>query len=94
MSEEVPEFGGRDVAVAILVEVPEPLDEVVGSVGVGLPRDGLQDGQEHLETDALLCTKKKLTMNFLLNKHYIRISGAYVLSGGPLIFTFSFFFLT
>ena len=60
MGEQVPEFSRRDVAVAVLVEVPQPLDEVVGGVGSALPGDGVQDGQEHLEADAVLWKKMNI----------------------------------
>jgi len=54
VSEQVPQLGGGDVAVAVLVEVSEALDEVVGGVAGAVARDAVQDGQEHLEGDALL----------------------------------------
>ena len=39
--EQVAQLGGRDEAVAVLVEVTQPLDEVVGGVAAARLRDGL-----------------------------------------------------
>ena len=39
--EEVPQLGGRDEAVPVLVEVAEALDEVLGGVGGAAGADGL-----------------------------------------------------
>lgn len=52
--EQMTKFGRRNVATAILVEMAQALDKVLGSVRRLLLRDRLQDGQEHLETDALI----------------------------------------
>ena len=54
----MPELGRGDVAVAVLVEVAQALDEVFGRVGRAVLADGLQDGQEDLEVDALLCESR------------------------------------
>ena len=53
--EQVAQLGRRDVAIALLVEVTQTLDEVVGGVGRLLLCDSLHDGQEHLEVDPVLC---------------------------------------
>ena len=38
----MPELGGGDEAVAVFVEVPQALDEVLSSVGAVARADGLQ----------------------------------------------------
>lgn len=48
------ELSRGDVAIAILVEVTQALDEVICGVDWALTGDGLHDGQEHLEADALI----------------------------------------
>ena len=51
----MPQFSGRDVAVAVLVKVSETFDKVFGSVSRTVLGNGLQDGQEDLKVDSLLC---------------------------------------
>lgn len=48
------QFSGGDEAAGVLVKVPEALDKVVGGVDAARLGDGLVDGQEHLEGDALV----------------------------------------
>merc|ERR1712241_362363 len=61
--QHVPELGRRDETVAVLVKVPQSLDEVLHSVADLLLGDGLQDGEECLEGDAALslwfCTRRR-----------------------------------
>lgn len=56
------ELSRGDVAIAILVEVTQALDEVICGVDWALTGDGLHDGQEHLEADALIYGEKMFTV--------------------------------
>ena len=52
--QQVPQFGGGDEAAGVLVKVAQSLDKVVSSVHAARLGDGLVDGQEDLEGDALV----------------------------------------
>ena len=51
---QMPQLSGGDVAIAILVEMTQTLDEVVSSVDRSLTADSLHDGQEHLKAYPLI----------------------------------------
>lgn len=53
------EFGRADGPVLFLVEDAEALHEVLERRGVAVLADRLQDGQEHLETDAVVCKRNR-----------------------------------
>lgn len=63
------ELGRGDVPIAILVKVTQAFNEVICSVNWALTGDGLHDGQEHLEADALIYGKKML----LVTKECVRL---------------------
>ena len=54
VSHQMTEFSRGNVAIAVLVEVTETLDEVIGGIDRALARDGLQDWQEDFEANPLL----------------------------------------
>jgi hypothetical protein len=54
----VTQLSRRNEAVAILVKVPQPLDEVLGSVTAPVLADCLIDRQENFKADPVICTKQ------------------------------------
>ncbi len=59
--EEVPQLGGRDEAVPVLVEVAEALDEVLGGVGGAAGADGLWcERNDEIEVEGKVCYNLKL----------------------------------
>lgn len=53
--EQVSELSRADVAIAVLVKVTQALNEVLGRVCAAVLADGLQDRQEHVKADPLIC---------------------------------------